>query len=46
MLLILREHHDFLAVMEIMYIKTLVYQAEAEQWGQSLKCEEPGLRLE
>ncbi|KAF2979578.1 hypothetical protein EK904_005634 [Melospiza melodia maxima] len=26
-----RKHHDFLAVVEIMYIKTLVYQAEAEQ---------------
>lgn len=45
MLLILRKYHDFLAVVEIMYIKTLVHQDKAEQWGQSLKNEEPGLRL-
>lgn len=37
MLLILRKHHDFLAVLEIMYMTTLVYQDEAEQWGQSLE---------
>ena len=46
MLLISRKHHDFLAVVEIMFIKTFGYEAETQQGGQSLKREDPGLRLE
>jgi len=33
-------------VVEIMCIKTFGYQAETQQGGQSLKCEERGLRLD
>lgn len=46
MLLIFRKHHDFLAVVEIMFIKIFGYQAETLEGGQSLKREDPGLRLE
>lgn len=46
MLLIFTEHHDLLVVVEIMFNETFGYQAETQQGGQSLKCEDPGLRLE